>query len=376
MKKKILALILAAVMCVTALSVAVFAVNIEKVPSTIPGTDIAYNRAENVTVKIPGTEITYTFKGVSDKVGVTYKDGIPNYIFAFYELGHFTINNAGEYAGEEHFSAFDDNGNFLGFGGKGDAGQCDVGEEREAGLHDYTVAGGESFSITVEYTDIYEDNTCAVTTYEGESKKVARVSIYSGYGGGKDKSWYPYDLMSCVYDNDLNCYVPAEIEKIDISEIAVSDDEPIIENPQYSVIKGANSVWNSNSNDGLTITADGDFSKFTGIKIDNEIIGSEKYEAKAGSTVVTLKSSYLETLNSGKHTVTFVYINGEVSTQIEIKGTSKPSSEPSNPQNAQIPNTDSEISGAAALYALIAIILVLGIVVIRRKPFVKDVIVK
>ena len=35
------------------------------------------------------------------------------------------------------------------------------------------------------------------------------------------------------------------------------------------------------------------------------------YEVKAGSTIVTLKQNYLDTLEAGKYTITFLYTNGE-----------------------------------------------------------------
>lgn len=134
---------------------------------------------------------------------------------------------------------------------------------------------------------------------------------------------------------------------------------------QYSVTKGANSVWNSNSNEDLTITANGDFSKFTGIMIDNEMIDPTNYEAKAGSTVVTLKASYLKMLGSGKHTVTFVYTDGEVSTQIEIKGAN---------QYVEIPNTNSEFSNTqiaiALMLSLSVVTLMCGVIVVRDKKYI------
>lgn len=363
MKKKILALFLVMVMCVTTLPATVLAADIEKVSSTIPGTDIAYNRVENITVKIPGTEITYTLQGVSDQVGLVYEDGIPNYIFAFYESGVLTINNAGEYGDGREGPIYKD-GELLGFWGMGDFYQIDEGKQFKRGLNDDP--GDSDAFVRILCTDIYEDNTCAVTCDKEESKKVARVSIRDGHGGGKDKAWYPYDLMSCVYDENQSCYIPAEIEKFDISKIAVTDDENNAENSQYSIIKGANSVWASNSNEDLTITSDGDFSKFTGVKMDNEMLESKNYEVKSGSTVVTLKASYLKTLDSGKHTVTFVYTNGEVSTQIEIKGKKAPS----NQQNVGIPNTDGKIgvtgAGCALILTTIILTIVLRFAVIRR----------
>ena len=92
--------------------------------------------------------------------------------------------------------------------------------------------------------------------------------------------------------------------------------------PSYSIIEGANGVWIQNSDGILTFRANGDFSKFTGVKIDGTLIDVKNYTAVSGSTVITLKADYLQTLSVGKHTMTIVYNDGECNTEFEIKAAS------------------------------------------------------
>ena len=87
----------------------------------------------------------------------------------------------------------------------------------------------------------------------------------------------------------------------------------------YKIIEGENSAWVQSTDEKLTFRANGDFSKFTGIKIDDEWVGSENYTAVAGSTIVTLKKEYLEKLSEGKHKLTIAYKDGECNTNFEIK---------------------------------------------------------
>ena len=89
--------------------------------------------------------------------------------------------------------------------------------------------------------------------------------------------------------------------------------------PGYKITKGANGSWTQNSDGTLKFTANGDFSKFTGIKVDGTLIDADKYTAASGSTVITLKKDYLDTLSVGKHTLTVVYRDGDCSTGFEIK---------------------------------------------------------
>ena len=90
----------------------------------------------------------------------------------------------------------------------------------------------------------------------------------------------------------------------------------------YKVIEGANNSWTQNSDGTLTFRADGDFSKFTGIKVDGTLIDASNYTAVSGSTIVTLKADYLKKLSEGNHEITFVYVDGECSTTFEVKNAS------------------------------------------------------
>ena len=66
------------------------------------------------------------------------------------------------------------------------------------------------------------------------------------------------------------------------------------------------------------MTANGAYSKFTGIEVDGKAVSKENYTAVSGSTVITLKPEYLETLSVGKHTLTVKYIDGQTSGEFEI----------------------------------------------------------
>lgn len=89
--------------------------------------------------------------------------------------------------------------------------------------------------------------------------------------------------------------------------------------PLYKFLDGSNGSWTNNSNGTLTFRANGDFSKFTGVKIDGMLIDPKNYTAKSGSTIITLKADYLKTLSVGTHKLTVVYTDGECSTNFEVK---------------------------------------------------------
>ena len=87
--------------------------------------------------------------------------------------------------------------------------------------------------------------------------------------------------------------------------------------PVYKIIDGANSDW-QRDDDGLTIRADGAFSKFTGVKVDGVVVDSKHYTAKEGSTIITFTAEYLKTLSEGDHTITVSFTDGEASTTVAV----------------------------------------------------------
>lgn len=96
----------------------------------------------------------------------------------------------------------------------------------------------------------------------------------------------------------------------------------------YKIIEGANETWTQNSDGTLTFRANGDIAKFTGIKVDGKLIDESNYTAVSGSTVVTFKAEYLKTLSAGTHEVTFVYTDGECSTNLEVKSVASEETKP------------------------------------------------
>ena len=119
----------------------------------------------------------------------------------------------------------------------------------------------------------------------------------------------------------------------------------------YKFIEGANGSWTKNSGQDLGFKTNGEISRFTGVKVDGTLIGNDKYTAVSGSTVVTLKKDYLETLSVGKHTLTVIYEDGECTTEFQVKAASatedtKPGTEkPINPEEDKKTGAEQEKPG-------------------------------
>ena len=85
-------------------------------------------------------------------------------------------------------------------------------------------------------------------------------------------------------------------------------DQPI--KPVYNVIDGANGQWTAESGAALEVRADGEFANFDHVKVDGVRVDEMHYDAREGSTIITLKPSFLSTLSDGVHSLTFAYKDG------------------------------------------------------------------
>ena len=85
------------------------------------------------------------------------------------------------------------------------------------------------------------------------------------------------------------------------------------------IIEGANGSWQKGTKDGLSFTSNAAFAHFLKVQVDGKDLDASDYAVKEGSTIVTLKAEYLETLSVGKHTLAIVSETGTATTEFTIK---------------------------------------------------------
>lgn len=86
----------------------------------------------------------------------------------------------------------------------------------------------------------------------------------------------------------------------------------------YDILNGANSKWTQDSDGNISVRGSGEFSKFVGVKVDGKSVDEKYYTVKEGSTIVTLKPEYLNTLTAGKHTLEIVWTDGTADTTFTV----------------------------------------------------------
>lgn len=135
----------------------------------------------------------------------------------------------------------------------------------------------------------------------------------------------------------------------------------------YTVVSGGDSTWIKDSTSTITITVkrseadDTCFSHFTGVQIDGTALAASDYEAKAGSTLITLKAATLQKLSTGSHTVTVIFDDGKAETSVTVKAATSP-------EDSKSPKTgDNNHLGLWIVLVIISAIWLGTAVLIRKK---------
>ncbi len=121
-----------------------------------------------------------------------------------------------------------------------------------------------------------------------------------------------YDTYGTLTVYEYGLLTPEEHEAADAFVSAMT---------AYRIISGDNAKWYKGAGSGLTFTANGDFGKFSGLALNSRELEPSAYEAKAGSTVVTLYASYLQTLAPGTYELSVIYTDGSTSGTFTVSDT-------------------------------------------------------
>ena len=135
----------------------------------------------------------------------------------------------------------------------------------------------------------------------------------------------------------------------------------------YTVLEGENRKFIKNYDKDLSIKIDADVTLFQKVFIDDEEIDKSNYVITSGSTIVTLKQSYLNQLSVGTHTMKTVFTDGGVAystiTIIEDADKNNLDKEDTNlEKNTNITSSTPKTGDTILTFVTMFIISVLGIV--------------
>ena len=206
-------------------------------------------------------------------------------------------------------------GGFVGTHTEGTYTDCSFDSEKNPGLTAYG-KGDEATVPVVAGTTIEVSGNLCKNIYGGHTLSKVDAKEATHTTDGNIEYWICTKCGS--YFSDAGGTTAIKAADVVIPKTAVEIPEGEVKTP-YAITEGTGSSYALQSGSSLTVRGNGDFSKFTGIKVDGVQIGADNYEAKSGSTIVTLKSSYLDTLAAGTHSLEILWTDGSASAAFTIQ---------------------------------------------------------
>ena len=200
----------------------------------------------------------------------------------------------------------------------------------------YTAAEIEAGTLTIEKADLTVEDVTEFFEYTKKGEQTINLAelvpgarsytpdaytndngIVSGDITIDATGLMKFALSELTKDNiDKKVTVPVIITSENYKDVTVK--VTIYISPEYRIIDGANSSWTQNTDGTVVIRGNGEFSRFHAVKVDGKVIDPANYEAKEGSTIITLKAEYLKTLATGSHTFVIVWDNGIAGTNFTV----------------------------------------------------------
>ena len=112
--------------------------------------------------------------------------------------------------------------------------------------------------------------------------------------------------------------------------------EVVVEKIVYKVIEGANQKYVITKDNEAKFKINADFRMFDDGKVyvDNELVDPKNYTAESGSTIITLKKEFVDTLEVGEHTLKVVFAdNGIATTKFTVARITVPVNNPKTGDN-------------------------------------------
>ena len=228
-------------------------------------------------------------------------------------------------------------------------------------------------SISYHITNAAGDNVdhlfnVEATDYAGNNGETVGQGVKVSYKTQDCAPSGKYTMTVTMTYDDIVPYTRKKVTSFEFTvgepEVKASETSEEAPKDMYKIIDGTKSTWNGSTTEGLTIRGDGDFAKFAGVRVDGNWIPSVHYEAKSGSTIVTLKPSYLASLSEGEHTVDIMWIDDSASTTFTVAANTAAAQ----PELDSVPKTGEGVMGwmPEALLLVAADLIIMGALRLKK----------
>lgn len=177
-------------------------------------------------------------------------------------------------------------------------------------IGDYAFYGNKNLKSVTIPKSVIGIGEYALGYYTGYTEKETKVQGFTIYG-------YT-DTAAEIFANGNGLkFVNLEGAIVDPDDPDKSDD-PLEPDKIIILSDITDSTYTLGLQTDVVIHCSGALEDFISVSVDGRIVNDSNYTLEEGSTILTFKSTYLETLNPGEHNVTLRYTIGSVDTVLTV----------------------------------------------------------
>ncbi len=140
----------------------------------------------------------------------------------------------------------------------------------------------------------------------------------------------------------------------------------------YQFLEGTNGEWTLGGVQALSFRADGALEKLWSVAVDGVWVDPANYITESGSTIVSLKADYLNTLKPGTHKLRVEFEDGIAETTFTVKAAQPTETDPTEPEPqptkpAESDNPPTGETGFVLNAALLALLSMAGVAICLKK---------
>lgn len=186
--------------------------------------------------------------------------------------------------------------------------------ERTATIGNVEIKGVEGEAVDKDITVTLTNDELNIGNMDISQKPTSNFpnGISLGYGSSSSNQTFKISVFgtpTVTGNGTLELTIPGEWLKSGKDLKVTANPNAKYDFAKIKITAGAGSTHKTGVNENMTFTCNGGLDNLTGIYVDGALLDPSNYTVKSGSTILTLKASYLNTLAVGTHTLKFQYKN-------------------------------------------------------------------
>ena len=194
-------------------------------------------------------------------------------------------------------------------------------------ITDYTINNttlkADDEEIEVEFEGVKTSVKINVTKNKVEKVEITKLPNKTQYSVGEKFDATGMVVKATYLDGtekEITDYKITKTESLKIGDTTItieyegitSNIDITVKEIVYTVLEGENAKFVKNQDKDISVKINADVTLFQKVCIDGEEIDSSNYVVTSGSTIITLKQSYLNKLSIGSHTMKTIFTDGSV----------------------------------------------------------------